>query len=102
MVVGRDPACDWVIDLPMVSSRHALLTRRDGQVLIKDLGSSNGTFVNGRRIEGEMTVYNGDLIGLGSHTLALAIESPAADPGADSNPGTGTAPRPGARSRCFG
>ncbi len=80
MVVGRDPACDRVIDLPMVSSRHALLTPRDGQVLIKDLGSSNGTFVNSRRIEGEMTVYNGDLIGLGSHTLALAVESPAAIP----------------------
>ena len=79
-MVGRDPACDLVIDLPMVSGRHALLTRRNGQVLIKDLGSSNGTFVNGRRVEGEMTVYNGDLIGLGSHTLALAIESPAAIP----------------------
>ncbi len=80
MVVGRDPACDWVIDLPMVSSRHALLTRSAGQALIKDLGSSNGTFVNGRRIEGEMTVFNGDLIGLGSHMLALAVESPAAIP----------------------
>jgi pSer/pThr/pTyr-binding forkhead associated (FHA) protein len=78
MLVGRDPACDLVIDLPMVSSRHVLLSRRDGQVLIKDLGSSNGTFVNGRRIEGETTVYNGDLIALGSHTLALAIESPGA------------------------
>jgi pSer/pThr/pTyr-binding forkhead associated (FHA) protein len=80
MVVGRDPACDWVIDLPMVSSRHALLSRRDGQVVIKDLGSSNGTFVNGRRVEGEMAVYQGDLIGLGSHALALTVELPAAIP----------------------
>jgi len=75
MVVGRDPACDFVIDLPMVSGRHAILSRRDNQVLIKDLGSSNGTFVNGKRIECETPVRDGDLIGLGSHTLALAVES---------------------------
>ncbi len=75
VVVGRDPACDWVIDLPMVSSRHALLTRRNDQVVIKDLGSSNGTFVNGQRLEGEMAVNDGDLIGLGSHTLLLTVEA---------------------------
>jgi len=75
MVVGRDPACNWVIDLPMVSSRHALLTRRNDQVVIKDLGSSNGTFVNGQRVEGEMPVNDGDLIGLGSHTLFLTVEA---------------------------
>jgi len=75
MVVGRDPACDRVIDLPTVSSRHALLTRRNDQVLIKDLGSANGTFVNGRRIEGETAVNDGDLIGLGSHSLVLAFEA---------------------------
>jgi pSer/pThr/pTyr-binding forkhead associated (FHA) protein len=78
MVIGRDPSCDKVIDLPMVSGRHALLARRDNQVLIKDLGSSNGTFVNGQRINGEIAVNNGDLIGLGSHTLVLAIEPPTA------------------------
>jgi pSer/pThr/pTyr-binding forkhead associated (FHA) protein len=74
MIVGRDPSCDTVIDLPMVSGRHALLTRRDSQAVIKDLGSSNGTFVNGQRIDAETPVRDGDLIGLGSHTVALAIE----------------------------
>jgi len=76
MVVGRDLACDSVIDVPMVSGRHALLTRRGGQVLIKDLGSSNGTFVNGKRVEGEVFVKDGDLIGFGSRTLVLTVESP--------------------------
>lgn len=74
MVVGRDPGCDWVIELPMVSSRHALFTRRNDQVFIKDLGSSNGTFVNGQRIEGESPVRDGDLIALGSHNMVLAVE----------------------------
>ncbi len=76
MVIGRDPACDKVIDLPMVSGRHAVLARRNDQVLIKDLGSSNGTFVNGQRIEGETPVRDGDLIGLGSHSVVLAVEPP--------------------------
>jgi pSer/pThr/pTyr-binding forkhead associated (FHA) protein len=74
MSLGRDPTCDRVIDLPMVSGRHARLSRAGDQTLIEDLGSSNGTFVNGRRIDRALAVSPGDLIGLGSYTLKLAVE----------------------------
>lgn len=74
LVIGRDPGCGWVIDLPMVSSRHARLRRSGDRVSIEDLTSSNGTFVNGLRIEGASAINDGDLIGLGSYPLLLAVE----------------------------
>lgn len=71
MTVGRDPACDHVIDLPMVSSRHARLVREGSSVFLEDLGSSNGTFVNGKRVVGKVAVGSGDPIALGSYVLRL-------------------------------
>jgi pSer/pThr/pTyr-binding forkhead associated (FHA) protein len=71
MVIGRNRDCDLVIDLPMVSSRHARIYRSGDRFLIEDLGSSNGTYVNGHRIVGPVVVAAGDLIGLGSSTFTL-------------------------------
>src|SRR5205823_3691716 len=51
LIVGRDPGCDRVFNLATVSGRHARLTRAGETILIEDLGSRNGTFVNGRRID---------------------------------------------------
>ncbi|HEY2154578.1 MAG TPA: FHA domain-containing protein [Isosphaeraceae bacterium] len=74
IVVGRDAGCDRVLRVLMVSGRHARLKREGDRTVIEDLGSSNGTFVNGRRIDGPTDVRAGDLIGLGSHTMLLALE----------------------------
>lgn len=71
MVVGRDPGCDLVIDFPVVSARHAQLVRAGAAFLVEDLGSSNGTFVNGKKVERSAPANAGDLIGLGSYTLRL-------------------------------
>ncbi|AMV38874.1 FHA domain-containing protein [Planctomyces sp. SH-PL62] len=71
MVIGRTAGCDLVVDLPMISMRHARLYRSGADVLIEDLGSSNGTFVDGRRIEGAAVVPPGRLIGLGSASIRL-------------------------------
>ena len=79
VVTGRDPACDRVVDLPVVSGRHARLIRRnDGSVVVEDLGSANGTFVNGVRIDRVGTARAGDTIGLGSCALVLAVDPVAA------------------------
>ena len=75
IVIGRASECRRVIDLPMVSGRHARLFRSEGRALIEDLGSANGTFVNGRRIDGPTEVRSGDLINLGSYPLVLSVES---------------------------
>jgi pSer/pThr/pTyr-binding forkhead associated (FHA) protein len=75
MVIGRVSGCDHVIDLPMISSRHARLFREGGRILIEDLRSSNGTFVNGTRVEGPVVLNQGDEVGLGSHCVTLAADS---------------------------
>ena len=76
-MVGRTAASDRVIDQPMVSSRHARLFQAGNEILIEDLNSANGTFVNGKRIDRATAVRPGDKIGLGSHSLTLAVPIPA-------------------------
>ncbi|MFZ0960669.1 MAG: FHA domain-containing protein [Terriglobia bacterium] len=51
LVIGRDPSCDVVIAHPIVSKKHAEIIKQDGKSLIVDLGSVNGTFVNGIRVK---------------------------------------------------
>jgi pSer/pThr/pTyr-binding forkhead associated (FHA) protein len=72
MVIGRDPGCHRVIDRPTISGRHARLKRTGERIILEDLGSSNGTFVNGQRVEGSTEVRFGDLIGLGVDSFRLS------------------------------
>ncbi len=51
ITIGRDPSNDVVIDHPVVSKKHAEIVRRDGKVFIVDLGSTNGSFVNGLKVK---------------------------------------------------
>ena len=50
IVVGRHPACDTRLDSLRVSRRHCCLTYENGEVLVKDLGSTNGIRINGQRV----------------------------------------------------
>jgi ABC-type multidrug transport system ATPase subunit/pSer/pThr/pTyr-binding forkhead associated (FHA) protein len=61
-VIGRAPDCDIVVNDPQVSARHCQLIRTEAGWLLRDLGSTNGTFVNGVRIHGTVTVRPGDRI----------------------------------------
>jgi pSer/pThr/pTyr-binding forkhead associated (FHA) protein len=71
-VIGRRNA-DIVLRDPRVSRQHALVERYKDRILIKDLGSSNGTQVNGRRVEVEMLTA-GSRIRVGDSTLELVLE----------------------------
>ncbi len=51
LVIGRDPGCDIVIAHPVVSKKHAEIVKQNGKSLVVDLGSVNGTFVNGIRVK---------------------------------------------------
>lgn len=71
MVFGRDPTCAQTINAPMVSARHARLFRTRNGLVLEDLRSTNGTFLNGARINSPVRVVPGDVIGLGSYTFTL-------------------------------
>lgn len=72
MLIGRDPGCDLVLSQPTVSSRHARIFRRDGQLCVEDLGSTNGTFIDGVRIKGPTPFSPEHRLSLG--TLELRID----------------------------
>ena len=61
ITVGRNPGNDFVIENQFISGEHFKLTYTNKQWLIKDLNSTNGTYVNGRKVE-QQPIYNGDLI----------------------------------------
>jgi hypothetical protein len=71
--LGRDLASTIVLPDVFASSQHALLTLRDGQWWLEDLGSRNGTFVNNRRVAEPTTVQAGDLLGIGRVLLRLEV-----------------------------
>lgn len=70
MVLGREPHCDVLLTDHSISRRHAELRVEQGRFRLVDLGSSNGTFVNGTRTD-DTVVRPGDQIRLGSELLTL-------------------------------
>lgn len=60
--IGRSSACQLFLDSPSVSQTHATILREHGELSITDLGSTNGTFVNGERVEIERPLADGDMV----------------------------------------
>ncbi|MBL8164390.1 MAG: FHA domain-containing protein [Anaerolineae bacterium] len=73
ITLGRDITNNITINDPEVSRHHMRLTRGAGGFTLEDLGSTNGTFVNGQRLTGAKPLSNGDMIGLGE-TVTLQYE----------------------------
>ncbi|MFD3326502.1 DUF1707 and FHA domain-containing protein [Streptomyces sp. NPDC058701] len=70
--IGRDPGSGLRLTHETVSRVHAELSLRDGAWVLKDLGSTNGTTVNGHRVTGSAVVRDGDQIGFGEMVFRLA------------------------------
>jgi pSer/pThr/pTyr-binding forkhead associated (FHA) protein len=73
--IGRSPLCQLWIPQPIVSRLHAKVTRCGSQYLLSDIGSANGTFLNGRRLGQPHLLLDGDVIGLGSAAPILRFEA---------------------------
>jgi predicted component of type VI protein secretion system len=72
IILGRDPMSDIVLTDPEVSRQHARLLETEHGYSIQDLGSTNGTFVDGRRLKGEpLPLSPGDVITMGSNVTML-------------------------------
>lgn len=76
LFIGRDPRNDVVIGHPQVSRRHALIIQQGDGWLVEDLNSTNGTFINGRRITGPRLLAAGDTVELGE-AVVLTYRDPA-------------------------
>lgn len=71
LLLGRSLDCDIAVVTPHVSRQHARLLVEDGQLYVEDLGSSNGTIVNGRKIEERRALHHDDEIRL--HDLIFRV-----------------------------
>lgn len=71
IIIGRDDGADVLIDNPSVSRRHAQIRLGDDGWVIEDLGSSNGTFIGGTRIQGPQSLGLGDEVGFGKFTIVF-------------------------------
>jgi pSer/pThr/pTyr-binding forkhead associated (FHA) protein len=71
LYLGRSPECELAISDPAVSRRHARLWVSASQIVIEDLGSQNGVYVNGTRIQGPCELKAGDLLRICTHELEL-------------------------------
>lgn len=71
IVIGRDDGADVLIDNPSVSRRHAEIRLGDNGWVVEDLGSSNGTFIRGTKIQGAQALGLGDEIGLGKFSIVF-------------------------------
>lgn len=74
-VIGRDPTVRYTLDHARVSRRHAEITEREDGLWIRDLGSTNGTFVNGLSAKSARRVEIGDRVDVGPFSLVFQGDS---------------------------
>jgi len=77
-VIGRRQESDLCIPLMVVSRRHCELNLEKGRLRLRDLGSRNGTYINGRRVD-QSDVAPGDKIQIGPVTFAVQIDNQPAE-----------------------
>ncbi len=79
--VGRDSTNEIVINDAEISRRHARLTFQGGKYVLEDLGSTNGTFVNGQRLAGPRVLKAGEVVSFGEQ-IVMIFEATTIDAGA--------------------
>jgi hypothetical protein len=77
-VIGRSPECDYRISNALISRRHCSFFERDNELFIRDLGSRNGTHLNGLRLMKEAVVHEGDRLDIGYLPYRVCLPKPVA------------------------
>ncbi len=72
LTVGRAAGCQITLDDTYASQLHARIFTRDDQLYVEDLGSTNGTYLNRRKVSAPMVVSRGDQIQIGSTVMEVA------------------------------
>jgi predicted component of type VI protein secretion system len=103
VVLGREGVSATIADDSELSRRHAVVRPAAGGFEIEDLGSRNGTFVNGQKLEGPMRLSGGESIKVGQTVLALeGVATAAAVTAVSPTPAAAAAPSAAAPSEPFG
>ena len=71
LTVGRAGGCQITLDDTYVSQLHARVFRRDGQLFVEDLGSTNGTFLNRKKVNAPIAIRKGDRLQIGKTVMEL-------------------------------
>ena len=71
LTVGRAGGCQITLDDTYVSQLHARVFRRDGQLYVEDLGSTNGTFLNRKKVTAPIAIRKGDRLQIGKTVMEL-------------------------------
>lgn len=74
-VIGRSPECHLCAGSTSISRRHCMIRRTDNRITVQDLGSRNGTLVNGHKITEETELASGDTISIGTLEFLLTLTS---------------------------
>jgi pSer/pThr/pTyr-binding forkhead associated (FHA) protein len=93
LVIGRKKECDIRIPVPSVSREHCEVRVESGKVIVRDLGSSNGTYINRERVQ-ESELKPGQLIGVGPAVFVLRVDGKPAQIDARKASTQGAAPEP--------
>jgi hypothetical protein len=95
LIIGRHPSCDIMVDGRNVSKKHVECFVQDNVATIRDLGSSNGTFVNGNAVT-SCVLADGDKVLLGGYQLVFDLELPPPEALAGAEPAAAAPPPPSA------
>ena len=77
--IGRRPDLDLSVSSSVVSAIHAVITTKGGILSLNDAGSTNGTFVNGNKLDGEVFLAEGDWIEIGDISLKVGLRKTELD-----------------------
>src|SRR5262249_40974595 len=72
--IGRQADCAVCLESPAVSRHHARIVRNGDEFFVEDLGSSNGTFLNGQRTQGRQPLTEKDVLQIGPYQLVLRLQ----------------------------
>lgn len=87
-LIGRGPDCDLRLGVSAISRHHCMIRIQGGEATLLDLGSSNGTYVNGQRVRSSTVLHTGDEIRLDTYRFLVNLgDGPAVDP-AEANAAT--------------
>ncbi len=83
IIVGRSPICDIIINQRTISTKHFHIVESDGNYYIEDLGSTNGSYLNSKKIRKSVKMVEGDIIAIGKYKLAFSLGEKQMKTGSD-------------------